>query len=149
MLFGWFKSDPTARKKEVNRWKKEHAELATMLEKINDAYERGNDERTRALLKEFGTKVVEHLLSEDTVFYEIQRSVKEDDPGYADTIAMINEFRESFGGAKAFVMKFLSKYTAPSAKYDREFKEAFDTVVKALSERIMFEESQYYAVINH
>ncbi|NPA28824.1 MAG: hemerythrin domain-containing protein [Epsilonproteobacteria bacterium] len=148
-MFGWFKSDPTARKKEVKRWKKEHAELAGMLEKINNAYERGNDAQVRLLLKEFGTKVVEHLLSEDTVFYEIQRSANEKDPGYADTMAMIAEFRESFGGAKAFVMKFLSKYTAPDAKYDREFKEAFDTVVKALSERIMFEESQYYAVINH
>ncbi len=148
-MFGFFKKDPTAKKKHIKEWQHEHRELRKLLEKIADAYEREDHKTLRKLLIDLEVKVVDHLLSEDTIFFEILRSVDGNDPKYTDTVEMIEEFRKSFGGAKVAVMEFLVTYTAHNAKYDRKFKENFDTIAKALSERIFFEETHCYGVINH
>ncbi|MFK5976282.1 MAG: hypothetical protein QM493_07235 [Sulfurovum sp.] len=84
---------------------------------------------------------VDHLMSEDLMFYRVS---KEKDTIDKETETLIKEFKDSFHGTKTTLMNFLTIYTRPESKLDDEFITTFHTIVGILGKRIEFEENNLY-----
>lgn len=84
---------------------------------------------------------VDHLMSEDLMFYRVS---KEKDTIDEETEELIKEFKDSFHGTKTTLMNFLTIYTRPDSKLDSEFINTFHAIVGILGKRIKFEEENLY-----
>ena len=138
MFEGLFQSK---NQKQVKRWKEEHTKMVELAHRVLGEYAKGDHAKTKKYLKDFSKVAMDHIVSEDVTFFDLLRDNKLND---LRTEKMIKEFKESFGGTKETLMKFLGKYTLPETPLDEEFFDTFNAIVKILGERIEFEENNLY-----
>jgi len=138
MLEGLFQSK---NQKQVKKWKAEHAKMVELAHRVLGEYAKGDHPKAKKYLKEFSKVAINHIVDEDITFFNLTRDNTLND---IRTEKMIEEFKESFGGTKETLMKFLGKYTLPETPLDEEFFDTFNAIVKILDERIEYEESNLY-----
>ena len=138
MLEGLFQSK---QQKQVNKWKAEHAKMVELAHRVLGEYAKGDHAKAKKYLKEFSKVAIDHIVSEDIAFFNLTHNDTLND---VRTEKMIEEFKESFGGTKETLMKFLGKYTLPETPLDEEFFDTFNAIVKILGERIDYEENNLY-----
>ena len=138
MLEGLFQSK---NQKRVKKWKDEHAKMVELAHHVLAEYAKGDHSKTKKYLREFSKVTMDHIISEDLAFFDLTRNNKLND---IRTEKMIEEFKQTFGDTKETLMKFLGKYTLPETPLDEEFFDTFNAIVKALGERIEYEENNLY-----
>jgi len=127
--------------KMVKKWKSEHEKMVELAHKILGEYGKGEQTKAKKYLKDFSKIAMDHIVSEDLTFFKMARKPEVNDIRMEK---MIEEFKSSFGDVKETLMKFLGKYTRKEVELDEEFFDAFNAIVKILSERIDYEESNLY-----
>jgi hypothetical protein len=83
-------------------------------------------------------------MQEDLAFYNLLKNSHNLD---VETIAHINDFRESFKGTKTVLMHFVSKYAVDNVPLDSDFIEAFRELAEVVIQRIEYEESSLYPIL--
>ncbi len=128
--------------KQVRQWVKEHKEIVSLAHKVIKTYDKGNFMDCKEELRKLYIVAIDHLMSEDLMFYRIS---KEKDTVDEETMKLITGFKNSFHGTKTTLMNFLTIYTRPDSKLDKEFIDTFHTIVGILNKRINFEENNLYS----
>jgi succinate dehydrogenase flavin-adding protein (antitoxin of CptAB toxin-antitoxin module) len=131
--------------KMVNRWKKEHEELVVLGKEVLGEYVKGDEEKTRHVLKQFVDKAVDHLNSEDIEMFRLLRDAGVKDENIEN---LINDFQESFKDTKNTLMKVLAKYVRPDTPLDEEFFDTFSKIMDILAQRIEYEEQNLYLYLS-
>ncbi len=131
--------------KNVKQWEKEHRQLENLAGAIIGAYDKGDVKETRKQLGKLKDVALNHLMNEDLTFYEMKRKVGNKDK---DVFSAMAEFETSFREVKLVLIKFLDHYSNPEVDLDEEFKTTFDVIVGVLVERIQFEESNLYVLLD-
>jgi len=130
--------------KLIKNWKLEHEQIGELAGKIIESYNNEELNKTKKYLKDLKDLVIEHLMQEDLVFYNLLKKPKTLD---VETIEQINDFRETFKGAKTALMNFISKYALEDTELDKNFLIAFKGLVRLVVERINYEESNLYNIL--
>ena len=86
-----------------------------------------------------------HLMTEDIDFFKLLKDTESLD---IETEKFLNEFKDTFYGTKAVLMKFLKEYTHEDAVLDEKFIESFNGLVGVLADRVAFEEENLYNRLN-
>ena len=131
--------------KNVMKWEKEHVVIVDLAMKIIEQYNSDNRVGAKKTLKKLSDLVIDHVMDEDLVFYNL---LKKENCFDAKTKTMINEFTESFKGTKILLMNFLYDYARSPKELDATFFEIFNDIVGAVAKRIEFEENNLYSVLN-
>ena len=142
MFFSFFSSK---NQKLVKQWKKEHEQIVVHATKVIKAYSDGKLDKAKKELASLRLLTLNHLMTDDIEFYKLLKDSKNLDK---DTEKFLNEFKDTFYGTKAVLMKFLKEYTRNDAVLDEEFFESFNGLVGVLADRVAFEEENLYNRLN-
>ena len=141
-MFSLFESKA---QKIVKRWRKEHEELVVLGKEVLGDYVKGDEEKTRRVLKKFVDKAVDHLNSEDIEMFRMLHDAKVQD----DKIErLIQDFQRSFKDTKTTLMKLLARYVRPDAPLNEEFFDTFSKILDILAQRIEYEEKNLYLYLS-
>jgi len=108
-------------------------------------YSKNNHKKAKKLLINLNNLVVDHVTDENIEFYKL---LKDEDRLSPKNKAYTEEFIETFVDVKKDLMKFLTKYTRKDVELDDEFFEILSSIADVLLERIQYEESKLYAILN-
>ena len=131
--------------KNVRKWEKEHVVIVDLAMKLIEQYNNNNRIGAKKTLKKLSDLVIDHVMDEDLVFYNL---LKRKDCFDTKTRTMVNEFTESFRGTKILLMNFLYDYAHSTKELDATFFKVFNDIVGAVAKRIEFEEKNLYSVLN-
>jgi len=131
--------------KNVRKWEKEHVVIVDLAMKIIEQYNNNDRIKAKKTLKKLSGLVIDHVMDEDLVFYNLLKKNKCFDSKTRD---MVNEFTESFRGTKILLMNFLYDYANSPRELDANFFKVFNDIVGAVAKRIEFEENNLYNVLN-
>ncbi len=139
MFFSLFSSKD---KKLVKKWKREHKNIVTFVHKIIASYSLNDKVGVQKNLVALQKLVLEHIVMEDI---ELNKLLQEDKNLSDNTRKMLIEFKKTFRETKDLLITFLGEYPQNGAKIDEKFFDSFNELVKAVSERISYEEENLYA----
>ena len=133
--------------KKVKKWQAEHKALATQAVKVVELYENSELKKTKKELIKLQRIALNHLMDEDVTFNDL---FKKADNTVTDKsiINAIKEFRSSFIDVKKVLIHFFIHYTDPSVELDSIFIDKLKGIIDALVQRIEFEETTLYVLIN-
>ena len=137
--------------KSVKQWKGEHRKLKKEAAKVRDADEKNNKIKAKQELEKLQLSTLSHLMGEDNTFSTLLREAREhmdDSAENQEIIVAIEEFKSSFRDTKRALFKFFTHYTNPDVQLDKKFEEEFGAIVDALVERIEFEETTLYSMMD-
>ncbi len=130
----------------TEQFRKDHQELVTMVTELVKTVESGieqNAEGISKMLSSFSGKLKIHLATEDNALYPQMLNSSD-----AELKDLAQKFKDEMGGLKSAYEEFTSKY-ATKSKIEADaagFKQAFEGIVKALSDRINREENELYRI---
>jgi len=113
--------------------------------KVIAEYSKNNHPKAKKLLIELNNLVVDHVTDENIEFYKL---LKDEDRLSPKNKHYTEEFIATFADVKKDLMKFLTNYTRKETPLDDEFFETLTTIADVLLERIQYEESKLYAILN-
>ena len=131
--------------KLVKNWTKEHEKIVVLAHKIIADYSNDNTKALKKHLIELRTIAINHIMTEDIEFY---RLLKDEKRLNSEIEKSVHTFTDSFHDTKVVLRDFLRKYTKDDAVYDEEFFATFNAIVEALGNRIEFEETNLYKILN-
>lgn len=119
--------------------KKDHAEIAAMLEQVKDA-KTSHKEAHKILLSARAT-LMKHLRKEDSHLYPLLNSAAAKDEGLKKTLDF---YAKDMEGITRNAEAFFDKYTRSGAELNIEFAVAFGRLFADISRRLRSEESTIY-----
>jgi len=135
----------TKNQKLVRKWTKDHENIVLLTNQVIAEYSKNNHKKAKKLLVNLNNLVVDHVTDENIEFYKL---LKDEDRLSIKNKAYTEEFIETFAEIKKDLMAFLTKYTRKDVALDDEFFEELTTLADVLVERIQYEESKLYAILN-
>ena len=141
------KKDLAHNSKKVKKWQAEHKAMATHAVKTVELYEKGDLVKAKKQLIKLQSVALNHLMDEDVTFTELFKKA-EDTNTDQHILDAIQEFRRSFIDTKKVLIHFFIHYTSPNVELDDLFIEKLKGIINALVERIEFEETNLYVMIN-
>lgn len=127
--------------KLIKELEDDHKALVNLYKEAANAIERRDGAALRRNLGQLKDSLTGHLLKENLKLYAYMNHCYRND---AEGVDLIKGFRNDMTQIGKVVFNFLSKYTAPGAKFDLAFKKEFDAIGEALVRRIESEEKQLY-----
>ena len=141
------KKDLEHNSKKVKKWQAEHKALATLAVNTVSYYENNNFKKAKKELGRLQSVALNHLMDEDVTFSEL---FKKADSTNTDKVIVeaMKEFRKSFIDTKKVLIHFFIHYTDPNVSLDETFIIKLKGIIDALVQRIEFEETNLYVLIN-
>jgi hemerythrin len=135
----------TKNQKLVRKWTKEHEKIVLLINRVIAEYSKNNHAKAKKLLTALNNLVVDHVTDENIEFYKLLKDEKRLSPKNKH---YTEEFIETFADVKKDLMKFLTKYTRKEVPLDDEFFETITAISEILLDRIQYEESKLYAILD-
>ncbi len=135
----------TKNQKLVRKWTQEHEKIVLLTHQVIAEYSKNNHKKAKKLLISLNNLVVDHVTNENIEFYKL---LKDEDRLSPKNKQYTEEFIETFADVKKDLMKFLTKYTRKEIPLDDDFFETLTSISDLLLERIQYEESKLYAILN-
>jgi len=141
------KKDLAHNSKKVKKWQAEHKALAKLAVNTVSYYENNNLKKAKKELGRLQSVALNHLMDEDVTFSEL---FKKADSTNTDKVIVeaMKEFRKSFIDTKKVLIHFFIHYTDPNVSLDEAFIIKLKGIIDALVQRIEFEETNLYVLIN-
>ena len=141
------KKDLEHNSKKVKKWQAEHKAIATLSVKTVSYYENNDLKKAKKELDRLQSVALNHLMDEDVTFSEL---LKKAESTHTDKVIVeaMKEFRKSFIDTKKVLIHFFIHYTDPNVSLDDIFITKLKGIIDALVQRIEFEESNLYLLIN-
>lgn len=133
--------------KKVKKWQEEHKTLATYALKTVELYESDDLKKAKKQLIKLQSVALNHLMDEDVTFSELFKKAENSNTDQR-ILEAIKEFRKSFIDTKKVLIHFFIHYTDPNVELDTVFITKLKAIINALVERIEFEETHLYVMIN-
>ena len=140
--------DLSKNSKKVKQWQSEHRIMANYALKVVEHYEQNNLKKAKKELLKLQKISLHHLMDEDVTFFELIGKAKDTQKDQAVVKAMA-EFSKSFRDVKKAIFNFFDHYITFENPLDTDFKETLDVIINALVQRIEFEETNLYALIDN
>lgn len=134
--------------RKVKKWQAEHRGLAKQAVKVVESYNNDDKIKARKQLDKLQDLALKHLMDEDVTFYELFKKAEKTESNEKIIQAMA-EFRKSFTDTKKALFYFFIFYTDEKNPLDEVFKEKLDGIINALVNRIEFEETNLYVLIDN
>jgi len=141
------KKDLAHNSKKVKKWQAEHKALATLAVKTVSYYENKDLKKAKKELGRLQSVALNHLMDEDVTFSELFKKAEKTNADQVIVEAM-REFRKSFIDTKKVLIHFFIHYTDPQVSLDEVFIHKLKEIIGALVQRIEFEETNLYVLIN-
>ena len=141
------KKDLAHQSKKVKKWQAEHKALATLAVNTVSYYENNNLKKAKKELGRLQSVALNHLMDEDVTFSELFKKADNTNTDKVIVEAM-KEFRKSFIDIKKVLIHFFIHYTDPKVVLDDIFIIKLKGIIDALVQRIEFEETHLYVLIN-
>jgi len=141
------KKDLAHNSKKVKKWQAEHKALATLAVKTVTYYENNDLKKAKKELGRLQSVALNHLMDEDVTFSELFKKAESTNTDQVIVDAM-KEFRKSFIDVKKVLIHFFIHYTDPNVALDDTFITKLKGIIDALVQRIEFEETNLYVLIN-
>ena len=141
------KKDLAHNSKKVKKWQAEHKALATLAVKTVTYYEKNDLKKAKKELGRLQSVALNHLMDEDVTFSELFKKAESTNSDQVIVDAM-KEFRKSFIDVKKVLIHFFIHYTDPNVVLDDTFITKLKGIIDALVQRIEFEETNLYVLIN-
>ncbi len=135
----------TKNQKLVKKWTQEHEKIVLLSNQVIAEYSKNNHKKAKKLLIALNNLVVDHVTDENIEFYKL---LKDEDRLSSKNKQYTEEFIETFADVKKDLMKFLTKYTRKDVGLDDEFFDTLTAISGVLLDRIQYEESRLYAILN-
>jgi len=135
----------TKNQKLVKKWTREHEKIVFLTNTVIAEYSKNNHKKAKKRLIELNNLIVDHITDENIEFYKL---LKDTDRLSPTNKQYTEEFINTFSGIKKDLMKFLTKYTRRETPLDDEFFETLTAISDILLERIKYEESKLYSILN-
>ena len=147
-MFWFFKKKqkkfgPEFDKKLIQQLEKDHKKLLNQVGKIETAYTKNNEKTIKKELQTLKYIIVEHFTKEDIKLYWYLKILHKDN---LQIIKEIKYFESSIKDIHITVINFLEYYTEQNILLNSTFKNEFDNIVYALSNRIKTEEKNLYSL---
>ena len=131
--------------KLIKQWKKEHEKIVLLTYKVIAEYSKNNHKKAKKILKSLSNLTIDHVTDEDIQFYKL---LADKDRLTSKNKKHIEEFIDTFKDVKITLMQFLTKYTSDETPLDDEFFTTLNQLAEILIERIKFEESNLYDILD-
>ena len=141
------KKDLAHNSKKVKKWQAEHKAMATHAVKTVELYEKNDLKKAKKQLIKLQSVALNHLMDEDVTFSELFKKAENTNTD-KHILEAIKEFRKSFIDTKKVLIHFFIHYTDPNVELDAVFIEKLKGIIDALVQRIEFEETNLYVMIN-
>lgn len=141
------KKDLAHNSKKVRKWQAEHKALATHAVKTVELYEKHDLKKAKKQLIKLQSVALNHLMDEDVTFSELFKKAENTNTD-KHILQAIKEFRKSFIDTKKVLIHFFIHYTDPNVELDSVFIAKLKGIIDALVQRIEFEETNLYVMIN-
>jgi len=154
-MFNFFfkqNEDLARNSKVVKKWQAEHKAMAKHAMKVIEYHQAHKISKARKELIKLETISLDHLMDEDVKFAELLKTAKGKSlatQSDKNIVTAINEFRGTFADTKRAIFHFFVFYTNTANPLDATFREKLDGIIGALVQRIEFEETNLYTLINH
>jgi len=133
-------------RKLVHKWEEEHKEIVVLATEVLKSYQEGNHEAAKEAIRKLNVLAVDHVMDEDLKLFNLMK--EESDKLDEKTQSLVADFIAGFKHTKVALMNFLAKYSNPKVPLDEEFYITFQELVDILGQRISFEESNLYSILN-
>jgi hypothetical protein len=131
--------------KLVKKWKKEHEKIILLTHKVLAEYSKNNHKKAKKNLISLNNLVIDHVTDENIEFYKL---LNDKDRLTNKSKKHIEEFIDTFKNVKMSLMQFLTKYTRKETSLDDDFFTTLNKLAEVLTERIKFEESNLYNILD-
>ena len=131
--------------KLVKKWKKEHEKIVLLTHKVIAEYSKNNHKKAKKALVSLNNLVIDHVTDENIEFYKL---LNDKDRLTSKNKKHTEEFIDTFKDVKMTLMQFLTKYTRKEVPLDDEFFNTLNKLAEVLTERIKFEESNLYTILD-
>ena len=132
--------------KLVKKWTKEHEKIVLLANQVLAEYSKNQHKKAKKILIELNHLVVDHVTDENVEFFKLQRDKHRLS---TNNIHYVEEFVDTFSNVRKDLMKFLTKYTRKATALDDEFFETLTAIADILVERINYEETKLYTILNN
>jgi hypothetical protein len=131
--------------KLVKKWKKEHEKIVLLTHKVIAEYSKNNHKKAKKVLTSLNNLVIDHVTDENIEFYKL---LNDKDRLTHKNKKHTEEFINTFKDVKMTLMQFLTKYTRDETPLDDNFFTTLNKLTEVLIERIKFEESNLYSILD-
>ena len=131
--------------KLVKKWKKEHEKIVLLTHKVIAEYSKNNHKKAKKVLTSLNNLVIDHVTDENIEFYKL---LNDKDRLTHKNKKHTEEFINTFKDVKMTLMQFLTKYTRDETPLDDNFFTTLNKLTEVLVERIKFEESNLYSILD-
>jgi len=131
--------------KLVRKWKKEHEKIVLLTHKVIAEYSKNNHKKAKTTLISLNNLVIDHITDENIEFYKL---LNDKDRLTSKNKKHTEEFIDTFKNIKMTLMQFLTKYTRKETPLDDEFFTTLNELAEVLIERIKFEETNLYSILD-
>ena len=129
----------------VKKWRKEHEKIVLLTHKVIAEYSKNNHKKAKKALVSLNNLVIDHVTDEDIQFYKL---LNDKDRLTSKNKKHTEEFIDTFKDVKMTLMQFLTKYTRDKTALDDEFFTTLNRLTDILVERIKFEETNLYSILD-
>ena len=134
---------PQFDKKLVQKLTKDHLALFKQVGKIETAFSKNDTKKTKKELQILRSMTLDHFIEEDLKLYWYLKTL------YADNLQTLEEvkyFEESIKDIQVTVINFFEHFSKKDVALDANFRNDFNSIVKALITRIETEEKSLYTL---
>jgi len=131
--------------KLVRKWKKDHEKIVLLTHKVIAEYSKNNHKKAKKTLVTLNNMVIDHITDENIEFYKL---LNDKNRLTNKNKKHTEEFIDTFKETKMTLMQFLTKYTQKETPLDNEFFTTLNKLAEVLTERIKFEESNLYSILD-
>jgi hemerythrin-like domain-containing protein len=123
----------------IDELKKDHAAMATLLDKLKSSSVSNNE--AHKILLTAKASLLAHLKKEDTQLYPVLNRAAQSDPSLKRTVDF---YAKGMDEITANAVQFFDKYARDDARIDLEFAKEFGNLFATISRRLRSEESTLY-----